>query len=185
MWQDHQKFWQIINTTPSQREISSSHRLVVKLTRKVRQTTKVIQVLQKKLQSYKEKEFEDQILAGNEPFNQACMQINLSSPEKSTAVSTSSSFTTKPTSNNNSYVTPQHNSHRPTPQQVILYPSYGISPSHHRPTGNPTTYAANFHHNYNPSHTTNSTNTTFQRPCPVNTRPVNPYTRTYTHWTGR
>ena len=94
--------------------------------------TKLVQVLQKKLQSYEEKEIEDEILAGDQAFNQACMQINLSPPKKSTAVSTSSSFTTKHTSNNNSYVTPQHNSH---PQQVIQSPSYGISPSHHRPTG--------------------------------------------------
>ena len=56
--------------------------------------TKLVQVLQKKLQSYKEKEFEEQILAGDEAFNQACMQINLSPPEKNTTVSTSSSFTT-------------------------------------------------------------------------------------------
>jgi len=147
--------------------------------------TKLVQVLQKKLQTYEEKEFEEQILAGDEAFNQACMQINLSPPEKNTTISTSSSFTTKPTSNNNSYVTPQHNSHRPTPQQVIPSPSYGISPSHHRPTGNPTTYAANFHHNYNPSNSRNSTNNNFQRPRPVNTRPVNRYARTsYNRRTG-
>ena len=153
--------------------------LVVKLTRKVKEMTKLVQVLQKKLESYEEKEFEQQILAGDEAFNQACMQINLSPPEKSTAtISTSSSYTTKPISNNNSYVTPQHNSHRPTPQQVIPSPSYGISPSHHRPTGNPTAYAANFHHNYNPTNSRNSTDSTFQRPCPVTTRPTNPYART-------
>ena len=137
------------------------------------------------MQLYKEKEFKDQILAGDEAFNQAFMQINLCLPNKSTAVSTSSSFTTKPTSNNNSYVTPQHNSHRPTPQQVIPSPSYGISPSHHRPTGNPTAYAANFHHNYNPTNSRNSTDSTFQRPRPVTTRPTNPYARTsYNRRTG-
>ena len=137
------------------------------------------------MQSFEEMEFKDQVLAGDKAFNQACMQINLSSPEKSTAVSTSSSFTTKPTSNNNSYVTPHNNSHRPTPQQVIPSPSYGISPSHHRPTGNPTAYAANFNHNYNPSNSRNSTSTTFQCPRPVNTRPTNPYARTsYNHRTG-
>ena len=41
-------FERVINTTPRQRKVSKSHKLVVKLTKKVREMTKMEQVLQKK-----------------------------------------------------------------------------------------------------------------------------------------
>ena len=178
-------FERVINTTPSQRKVSKSHILVVKLTKKVREMTKMVQVLQKKLESYEDKEFNEQILAGDVAFNEACMQIDLSPPIK-TNLPTSTSTTTKPTTTNNTYITPQHNSHRPTPQQIHHSPTFGISPIHqnslqHR---NTTSYSSNYHHNFNPHHhttsTVNNSKNDFQRP-----RPVNPYAnRTYRHSTG-
>lgn len=54
--------------------------LVLELTKKVRKMTKMVQVLERKLQSYEEKEFNDQIFPGDNAFNEACMQIDLSTP---------------------------------------------------------------------------------------------------------
>ena len=180
-------FERVINTTPSQRTVlSKSHMLVVKLTKKVREMTKMVQVLQKKLQSYEEREFNDQILAGDDAFNEACMQIDLSPPINSN-VPTSTSATTKPSSTNNTYITPQHhNCHRPTPQQIHHSPTFGISPTHQNPMRHHTTmsYSSNYHQNFNPCHhsrsTSNNVKNDFQRPRPVNTYP----TRKYHHSTG-
>ena len=142
-------------------------------------------MLQKKLQAYEEREFNDQILAGDAAFNEACMQIDLSPPINSN-VSTSTSATTKPTSTNNTYITPQHhNSHRPTPQQLHHSPTFGILPTHQNQMRQHTTtsYLSNYHPNFNPRHhtvsTSNNEKNDFPRP-----RPVNPYQRKFLHSTG-
>ena len=142
--------------------------------------TKMVQVLQKKLQAYEEREFNDQILAGDAAFNEACMQIDLSPP--TTSATTKSTSTT-----NNTYITPQHhNSHRPTPQQLHHSPTFGISPTHRnqmRQHTSTTSYSSNYHPNFNPRHhtvsTSNSEKNDFPRP-----RPVNPYQRKFLHSTG-
>ena len=48
-------FERVINTTPSQRTVSKSHMLVVKLTNKVREMTKMVQVLQKNYRTTKKR----------------------------------------------------------------------------------------------------------------------------------
>ena len=172
-------FERVINTTPRQRKVSKSHKLVVKLTKKVRKMTKMVQVLQKILQQYEEREFNEQILAGDAAFNEACMQIDLSPP--TTSATTKSTSTT-----NNTYITPQHhNSHRPTPQQLHHSPTFGILPTHQNQMRQHTTtsYSSNYHPNFNPRHHTVSTSNNgkndFPRP-----RPVNPYQRKFLHSTG-
>ena len=125
-------------------------------------------------------------MAGDVAFNEACMQIDLSPPINSN-VSTSSSVNTKPTSTNNTYITPQqHNSHRPTTQQIHHSPTFGISPTRQKQMTQRTTtsYSSNYHHNFNPRHhtvsTTNNRKNNFQRPRPVNTYPP----RKFLHSTG-
>ena len=167
-------FERVINMTPSQRTVSKSHMLVVKLTKKVQEMTKMVQVLQKKLHMYEEREFNEQILVGDEAFNEACMQIDLS-PQIKKNLSTSTSDTTKPTSTNNTYITPQHNSHRPTPQQIHHSPTFGISSTLQNQVRQHTntSYSSNYHPNFNPRHhtvsTTNDGKNDFPRPRPVNT----------------